>query len=287
MSRSRGSLTPVMPAGDTLRFEYNPTEFSTSKGAEWAEIGIPGLDFPLQQFVRGGLKTLDLDVYLNRDFYDSRHDVRAAIESFERLVEKTADTAAPPVCIFEWGPFSFTCVVGTLGVKYTMFDPYGEPIEATLSLALRQYREKKQSFKLPPQPVSRKKGDPVFSGSLGSGSALAHPDEKGPASAKGLVEKGQAKTHTAQKGESNQSISSKHYGVPDLWRAVEFANRGRRLADNMRSIGSGERYIIPDLENAAEIMERTTGFPPEVRQSLGTGRQGITQVDRLVSAVRR
>ncbi len=291
MSLIRGSLTPVLPPGDTIFFEYNPTEFATTKEVTWAEIGIPGLDFPLQQFVRGNLKTLDLDVYLNRDFYDSRHDVRASVEAFERLVEKTQELAAPPVCIFHWGRFDFVCVVGSVTVRYTMFDPDGEPVEATLSLGLRQYKEKKQSFKLPPQtaaqPLARKRAEPVFSRELGSGSVLAHPDEGGPAGAARLVEQGQTKTHVVEKGESFQSIASKEYGDPNLWRVIEFANRGRRLVDNFRALSSGERFVIPDIENAAAILEQTTNFPPEVRESLKFGRRGFSQVEHLIAAVKR
>ncbi len=54
----RGSITPVIPRGETIWFEYNPPEFETAKDVNWAEIGVPGSDFPLQQFVRGGLQTL-------------------------------------------------------------------------------------------------------------------------------------------------------------------------------------------------------------------------------------
>ncbi|MBI2930624.1 MAG: hypothetical protein HYY16_03150 [Planctomycetes bacterium] len=291
MSLVRGAITPVLPPGETLFFEYNPTEFSTSKEVTWAEIGIPGMDFPLQQFVRGNLKTLDLDVYLNRDFYDTTHDVRGSIEAFERLVEKTAKLDAPPVCIFHWGKFDFVCVVGSLTIKYTMFDTDGEPIEATLSLALRQYKEKKQSFKLPPetaaQPLARKRAEPVFSGDLGSGSVLAHPDEGGPPEAEDLVERGETTTHVVEEGETYQSIAAEEYGDPNLWRVIEFANRGRSMADNIRAIASGERFIIPDIENAAGILEKTTGFPPEIRESLRFGRRGFSQAEHLIAAVNR
>lgn len=287
MTLLRGSITPVLPPGETLYFEYNPSDFSTTKEAHWAEVAIPGLDFPLQQFVRGGLKTLDLDVYLNRDFYDSRHDVRASIEAFERLVEKSDEKGAPPVCLFHWGRFDFVCVAGSLGVKYTLFDGEGEPLEATLSLVLRQYREKSQGIKTTAGGIAlvdRKKPIPVFSGELGSGSVLAHPDEGGIAGAKKLIEKGRTLSHLIEAGDTLQSLAARFLGDPGLWRVIEFANQGRRLAENV--LAAGDRLVIPDLANAATIMSSITNFPPQIGQSLGAAQQAYSGAGRLLAAVR-
>ncbi|MHC5058956.1 MAG: CIS tube protein [Planctomycetota bacterium] len=137
----RGSITPVIPRGETIRFEYNPPEFETTKDVNWAEIGVPGSDSPLQQFVRGGLRTLTIEVYLNADFYDGSWDVRESARELESLLKMTEQTLAPPVCLFEWGQFQMPVVVGTVTTRYTMFDSSGAPIEATISLSLRAYQE--------------------------------------------------------------------------------------------------------------------------------------------------
>ncbi len=43
--------------------QYNPTELAFDKQAQLAEIAIPGLDAPLQQFVRGNAEKLTLELF--------------------------------------------------------------------------------------------------------------------------------------------------------------------------------------------------------------------------------
>lgn len=292
MSLVKGSITPVDPEGEPIFFEYNPSGFEVAKEAGWAEIGVPGLDFPLQQFVRGNLKTLSLEVYLNRDFYARAHDVRASVQALEDLVESTAQTGAPPICVFQWGRFDFVCVVGSVSVRYTMFDEAGDPLEATVSLALRRYAEKDVSFRPPRRevalPLPREVQRPAFEGwQKGSGSIFSPPEERTLTGAQALVEEGETRTHVTQEGDTFQSVATKHYGDPSLWRVIEFANRGRRMVDNLRAIRSGERFLVPDIENALGILEGTTNFPPEVRESLRFGRTRVTEAETLFRAVAR
>ncbi len=292
MSVVKGSITPVDPEGNPIFFEYNPSGFEVTKEAGWAEIGIPGLDFPLQQFVRGNLKTLSVEVYLNRDFYARAHDVRESVSALEELVESTAKTGAPPICVFQWGRFDFVCVVGSISVRYTMFDQAGDPTEATVALTLRRYVEKDVSFRLPRRevalPLPREVQRPAFEGwQKGSGSIFSPPDERTLTGAQGLVEEGETRTHLTEEGDTYQGIATKHYGDPSLWRVIEFANRGRSLVDNLRVIRPGERFIIPGIENALGILEGVTNFPPEVRESLRFGRTRVTEAETLFRAVAR
>ena len=292
MTLVKGSITPVDPEGDPIFFEYNPSELEVAKEVGWAEIGVPGLDYPLQQFIRGHLKTLSLEVYLNRDQYDRFYDVRAAVDSLEALLESTAKTGAPPVCIFHWGRFDFVCVIGSVSTRYTMFDSDGDAVEVTVRLALRRYTEKDVSFKPPCQevalPIPRQTQRPVFEGwQKGSGSIFSPPEEGTIAKALKLVEQGQTRMHLVEMGETFQSLATKHFGDPSLWRVIEFANRTRRMVDNLRDIGSGKRFIIPDIENALEIIEGITNFPPEVRESLRFGRTRVSEAETLFKAVAR
>ena len=43
--------------------QFNPTELAFDKQAQLAEIAIPGLDAPLQQFVRGNAEKLTLELF--------------------------------------------------------------------------------------------------------------------------------------------------------------------------------------------------------------------------------
>ena len=50
---------------EMIEVQYNPTELSWDKGAQIAEISIPGLDAPLQQFVRGQAEKLTLELFFD------------------------------------------------------------------------------------------------------------------------------------------------------------------------------------------------------------------------------
>ena len=177
----------MIPRGEAIWFEYNPPELESAKDVSWAEIGVPGSDFPLQQFIRGGLRTLTVEVYFNSDFYDGAWYVRESVKNLESLVEKTEDTLAPPVCLFEWGGLQMPVVLGSVTTRYTMFSSEGAPIEATVSLALRAYKEAGERFVVArrAEPVRRAVRPPVHSGRNGSGSVFAPPEEDGLAAADG------------------------------------------------------------------------------------------------------
>ena len=116
----RGSIEPVIPRSEMVWFEYNPPELEFAKDVNWAEVGIPGMNFPLQQFVSGGLRTIALEVYFNRDAYEQTWDVRDSVEKIERLIEATETTLAPSICLFSWGPFQVPCIVGGISVRYVV-----------------------------------------------------------------------------------------------------------------------------------------------------------------------
>lgn len=269
----KGSITPVIPQGDTIWFEYNPPEFESSKEVNWAEIGIPGLDFPLQQFVRGGLRTLSLEVYFNADSYDRKFDVRDAVKRLEALIEKTDETLAPPVCLFSWGKFQVTCVIGSVTTRYTMFDREGAPVEATVALTLRSYKESAEIAPSTGVTEETTNKEPVFSGRNGSGSVFAPSEEGGIKAAERLSQEGETRTYIAEEGDSPQSISTKQYGSPAYWRVVDFANRARAGYEKARDIKEGIEILIPDPRHPLEIMERITSFPPETMETLRIGRK--------------
>jgi hypothetical protein len=144
---------------ERLKVQYNPTELSFSKGAQIAEIDIPGLDAPLLQYVRGQSETLTLDL-----FFDSTEDgmgarvtsVTKMADKFYQLVKILPDRHAPPICTFIWNSKfpgtdvapeygshrrrSFCCIVDSVKHKYTLFNPAGIPLRATVTVSLREYR---------------------------------------------------------------------------------------------------------------------------------------------------
>jgi nucleoid-associated protein YgaU len=148
---------------ELISVQFNPTEMSFTKGTQIAEVAIPGLDAPIQQFVRGQAEKLNLELFF--DTTDTGMDagaisVTTLTDSFYRLVKIESKTHAPPVCEFQWhtsefpglhvpalgshhanqARHGFRCVVESLTQKFTLFSPQGIPLRATLSLTLREYK---------------------------------------------------------------------------------------------------------------------------------------------------
>src|SRR5215471_11235502 len=98
------------PDGEAFPVQFNPTEYTLSKGVQIAEIPIPGLDQPVLQFVRGQTETLSLDL-----FFDSTDDgmgtdatpVTEKTDQFYQLIKIDKDTHAPPIVLFMWGQDGF------------------------------------------------------------------------------------------------------------------------------------------------------------------------------------
>ena len=85
--------------GASCDVQFNPTEFSLDKGAQIAEIAIPGLDSPLLQFVRGQAEKLTVDL-----FFDTTENgtgagatsVTTVTDQVYQLVKIEPDGHAPP-----------------------------------------------------------------------------------------------------------------------------------------------------------------------------------------------
>lgn len=149
-----------------IEVQFNPTDLNFSKTAQYAEITIPGLDAPIQQFIHGGAESLTVELFF--DTTDSgmgqgAKSVTELTEKFYQLVKQDPKTHAPPRCRFSWGeagkdskpsvgkalepsaevsraPFWFTCIVESVERKFLLFSPEGVPLRARLTVKLREYQ---------------------------------------------------------------------------------------------------------------------------------------------------
>jgi hypothetical protein len=151
----------LLPVGEVVKAQFNPTEISFEKGVQIAEIPVPGLDMPLLQFVRGQTETLSLELFFDTtDHGTAGSDVVAVTTKtnpFYQLLKIDRETHAPPVLGVTWGagefPASsydgsssgrsehgFQCVVESVQQRFTLFSPEGVPLRATLSVKLKEYK---------------------------------------------------------------------------------------------------------------------------------------------------
>lgn len=142
--------------GTPMAVTYAPTELAFSKSANFADVAIPGLEQPLIQFVRGEAETLSMDL-----FFDSTSEGTGAgaaavtdeVEAFHKLVAIKGSLHAPPLVRVFWGENfpgtamgetetagrDFTAVVLSVGRRFTLFNPDGKPLRATVSVSLKHY----------------------------------------------------------------------------------------------------------------------------------------------------
>jgi hypothetical protein len=226
-SRVDQNGNPVNP----LPVRFNPTEYTLSKGAQFADVPIPGLDSPILQFVRGQSETLSLDLFFDSTEYgmdDSATSVTTLTDPFYSLIKIDGKTHAPPVCYFSWGAtfpgqsiqtsvgtgsqrrYGFKCVVESVRQRFTLFSPQGTPLRATLTVQLKEYKTLAEQI----AEINTQSAD-------------------------------HSHTHLVQIGETLAQISANVYNDSSQWRAIATANN---LLDPL-NLPSGKMLVIPPLTN--------------------------------------
>jgi hypothetical protein len=213
--------------GQPLPVSFNPTEYTLNKGAQIAEIAIPGLDAPVLQFVRGQTETLSLDLFFDSTesgMDDNATSVTVKTDQFYSLVKMQGEQHAPPVLYFSWGaafPGSrsyaatgspqrqgFKCIVESVRQRYTLFSPQGAPLRATLTVSLREYKTLKEQI----DQINKMSAD-------------------------------HTQAHVVEAGETLAQIANDVYGDPTQWRAIADENH---LSDPLQ-LTPGAVLTIPAL----------------------------------------
>src|SRR3954453_18037119 len=147
MGLARALLIPeaVRPPIPVL---FNPSQYSIDASNQIAEIGVPGSGAPVLQYVRGGGRTMTMDLFF--DTYEEGIDVRLFPSQVYALLDVLGPTHVPPVVIFTWGLVIFRCVVERVSGRFTMFLSEGTPVRATLSVTLKEYIDSELGFLLRP-----------------------------------------------------------------------------------------------------------------------------------------
>lgn len=141
---------PNLPA--IIPVQFNPPEYTLAKAAQVAEIAIPGIDAPILQFVRGQTQTLALELFFDTTRLGSSTvkvvDVRLLTEMVAQLGRIQPNTHAPPRIRFIWGlGLSFRAIVDNVQQKFTLFNPAGIPVRATLTVSFKEYKTLEEQLK--------------------------------------------------------------------------------------------------------------------------------------------
>lgn len=209
----------------TFKASFNPTNYSVSKGAQIAEIGIPGLDSPILQFVRGTTEEINFKLFF--DTTEDGRDVREFSENFYNLVKINSDLHAPPVCRLSWGENNavggiigkaskykrpqenkFRGIVSNISQNFILFSSEGIPLRTEMNVAFKEYKTLDQQIR----ELNLKSSD-------------------------------HTKVVNVQRGDSLSSIAAKEYGDPARWR--EIADRNKII--DPKSIRPGQELVIPPI----------------------------------------
>lgn len=212
--------------------QFNPNELSFEKQVQIAEINIPGLDAPIQQFIRGNAEKLTLELFCDttEDGMDvNARSVSEETDKFYQLVKIIPDRHAPPVVTFcwnekfpgdsldqEWGNQrrgSFTGVAESVRQKFTLFSSQGVPLRATVTLVLREYKPiEEQIDKL----------------------GLNSPDR--------------THSHMLAVGETLSTVAARYYQLPGEWRRIADTND----IEDPRRLETGRVLTVPAIIQGAK-----------------------------------
>ena len=176
-------LTISPEFGSPIRVRFNPERYTVNKAVQIAEIAIPGLDSPVQQFVRGQTEKVNFELLFDTTEFgmvDGVKDVRELTGAIYKLLKVTKKTHAPPRCKLLWGEagklFCFGakespwCLLESVNEEFTLFSPGGVPLRAKLSVAFREAWTIEQQLHETP----RHSGDRSKVRTLGPGQTLTH-----------------------------------------------------------------------------------------------------------------
>jgi nucleoid-associated protein YgaU len=141
-----------------IELTYNPAELNFEKGVQLAEIAIPGLNAPLQQFVRGQAEKLTVELFFDTTEFGMAAGARSVTTDTDRLYALTRiepSGHAPPLVTFIWGKSvpgmnlpqgsgsqrreGFRGVVESVRHRFTLFSPSGVPLRAIVNLTIREF----------------------------------------------------------------------------------------------------------------------------------------------------
>lgn len=236
MPLQRATLTNVSANTPwSIEVMFNPTIYSITRGANYADQPVPGLSMPILQFLRGETRVLEMELFLdstNLAMPDPAQippapppgtvapsqappqsttngmSVEFALTWIRKFIEIDGELHAPPVCRFSWGRVQFQGVMTSLKEKFQLFAPDGEVIRARLEVSFKSY----QSAEVQQRELN-----------------LQSPDR--------------TRAVTLKEGETLQQLAERAYGDPTQWRAIADAND----IDRPRFVPPGTTLKVPAL----------------------------------------
>jgi nucleoid-associated protein YgaU len=217
---------------EEIPVQFNPTELQFEKQAQYAEINIPGLAAPLQQFVRGAAEILTVELFFDTSDHGTGVSAKPVTELTDQifaatLIEPKGHT--PPPVVFKWGDgfpghslpakqanqsrTQFKGIITNCRQTFTFWSRGGIPLRAKMSLTIREFQPlNEQLFRL----------------------NLSSPDR--------------THGHVLRGGESLAGLAHEFYRRPDEWRRIATDND----IEDPRRLTPGLRMRIPSIPTSGD-----------------------------------
>jgi nucleoid-associated protein YgaU len=199
---------------------FNPERYTLNKAVQIAEIGIPGLDSPILQFVRGQNEKITMELFFDttaQGMGDDAKDVREETKKVYQLLKILPETHAPPRCWLFWLNEMFSygstltsrCVLESVNEEFLLFTSGGVPLRAKLNVSFREYKTVEEQL----QENPRHSGD-------------------------------RTKVRTLKPRQTLSALAYQEYGDASEWRRIAEAND----IDNPRFVDAGTQLTVPKIK---------------------------------------
>lgn len=208
--------------GLPARFEvqFNPTQYQVAKSVNYEETKTPGLNLPLLKFVSGEMETLTVELFFDTTadgLGTNATDVRTRTRSIYQLSQVQPKLHAPPRIRFTWGSLTFVAVASDVSQTFTLFNPDGVPLRATVSVTFKKIAADEESSR---------------------GQALQSPDR--------------FRTYQVRRGDTLPSIAMSEYEDPRMWKVIADANL--EVIDDPVYLEPGVTLAIPKLDAYGQVV---------------------------------
>jgi nucleoid-associated protein YgaU len=238
------------PNPEPIELQYNPTELSWDKSAQIAEIAIPGLDAPLQQYVRGHAEKLTFDAFFDttdQGMGKGAVSVTTLTDRIYQLIKIEPTRHAPPICTFVWNEqFPGSSLGGNAGS--TAGQTNGSAAGGTSAAGAGNGNQRRNGFQCIVESVKQKftlfspEGVPLratLSLTLREyktlDDQLAHLNRSSP---------DRTHSHVIQSGETLSGIAAQFYQRPGDWRVLADENN----IEDPRRLTVGALLTIPPTQ---------------------------------------
>jgi LysM repeat protein len=204
--------------GQVFHCQFNPAELSITKQNTWTAEKPAGGHIPAVHFGGAGARSLKLTLIFDTLESRGEQDVSKVTEGLLALMDATENEtvqkkkqARPPHVEFVFGHWrSFTSVITQFDQKFTLFQPNGIPVRATVNVTLQEV-------------------------------PAASPKQKAKGQNPTSLAAGTRRVHQVQPGDTLDLIAANELGDPNAWRRIAAFNQ----IEDPRRLKPGRLLAIP------------------------------------------